>query len=63
MARLGLQEQQAALADTDSAREHETRVQESANASWLAKNVHPVLAIGILGLTFFMYWYIVFSVP
>lgn len=61
MARLGLQERQLLLADTNSAREHETRVQESEHASWLAKNVHPVLAIGILGLTFFMYWYIVFS--
>jgi hypothetical protein len=36
-------------------------VQESEHASWLSKNVQPMLAVGILALTFFMYWYIVFS--
>jgi nitrate reductase NapE component len=61
MAALGVQETQAHLADTANARENQSRVQESANASWLAKNVHPVLAVGIIGLTFFMYWYIAFS--
>ncbi len=61
MAKLGLQEKQADLADTASARENQSRVQEAEHASWLAKNVHPFLAITIIGLTFFMYWYIVFS--
>jgi len=61
MATIGLQEKQATLADTASARENQSRVQESERASWIAKNVHSVLAIGIIGLTFFMYWYIVFS--
>lgn len=61
MATLGLKETEAHLADTASARENQSRVQESANASWVSKNVHSVLAIGIIGLTFFMYWYIVFS--
>ena len=61
MATIGLQEKQAYLADTASARENQSRVQESEQASWLSKNVHALLAIGILGLTFFMYWYIVFS--
>lgn len=61
MAKLGLQEKQGVLADTADARANQSRVQESEHASWLAKNVHPILAIGILLLTFFMYWYIVFD--
>ncbi len=61
MATLGLQETQAYLGDTASARDNQSRVQESEHASWLAKNIHPVLAFAIIGLTFFMYWYIVFS--
>jgi hypothetical protein len=61
MATLGLQETQAYLADTASARDNQSRVQESEHASWLAKNVHPILAVSIIGLTFFMYWYIAFS--
>lgn len=46
-------------ADTASAREHQSRVQESEHASWLSKNVHPSLAIGIVGLTFAMYFWII----
>ena len=61
MATLSLDEQRAYLADTDSARDNQSRVQESEHASWLAKNVQPMLAVCIIGLTFFMYWYIVFG--
>lgn len=61
MATLGLQEKQADYADISDARTNQSRVQEAEHASWLAKNVHPTLAIGIITLTFFMYWYIVFS--
>lgn len=61
MATLGLQETQAYLDDTASARDNQSRVQESEHSSWLARNVHPFLAITIIGLTFFMYWYIAFS--
>lgn len=61
MAALGLQETQAYLGDTASARDNQSRVQEAEHASWLAKNIHPLLAFAIMGLTFFMYWYIVFS--
>lgn len=61
MAALGLQETQAYLGDTASARDNQSRVQESEYASWLAKNVHSVLALSIISLTFFMYWYIAFS--
>jgi hypothetical protein len=61
MASLGLQEKQAYLADLDSARVNQSRVQESEHASWLSKNVHSFLAVSIIALTFFMYWYIAFS--
>lgn len=59
MQRMGLEETKAYLADTDSARVNQSRVQESTTASWLAKNVQPILAVGILGLTFFMYAWII----
>lgn len=59
MATLSLNEKKAYLEDTASARESQTRVQESEHASWLAKNVHPMLAVGIIGLTFIMYFWIV----
>lgn len=61
MTLLGLQEKQAYLADLDSARVNQSRVQESEHASWLSKNVHSFLALSIIALTFFMYWYIAFS--
>lgn len=61
MATLGLQEKQADYTDISDARTNQSRVQEAEHASWLSKNVHPTLAIGIITLTFFMYWYIVFS--
>jgi len=59
MASLSVEEKKALLADTASAREQQSRVQESEHASWLAKNVHPFLAIFIVGLTFFMYFWII----
>jgi len=59
MAMLSLEEKKAFLAATASAREHQSRVQESEHASWLAKNVHPMLAVGIVGLTFAMYFWII----
>lgn len=61
VAALGVRETEAYLADTQSARHEQSRVQESVNAGWLAKNVQPGLAIGIVGLTFWMYWFIIFS--
>ena len=58
MATLGVKEAELYLADTGSARAHQSEVQTSEHASWLAKNVHPMLAVGILGLTFGMYFWI-----
>ncbi len=58
MATLGVEETKAYLADTASARETHARVQESEHASWLAKNVGSLLAIVVVGLTFFLYYWI-----
>lgn len=51
----------AFLEDTARARDNQSKVQESAHASWLSKNVHSILAVGIIGLTFSMYFLIVFG--
>lgn len=61
MATLGLEEKKAGLADIASAREQQTKVQESARASWLARNVQPALAVVIIAATFAMFWFIIFS--
>lgn len=61
VATLGLRETEAYLADTQSARTEQSRVQESQHASWLAKNVQPSLAVAIVGLTFWMYYHIIFG--
>ncbi|MCW5198940.1 hypothetical protein VU07_02805 [Desulfobulbus sp. F4] len=29
------------------------------DTSWLAKNIHSLLAVGIISLTFLMYWYVI----
>ena len=59
MATIGLKEKKAYFADTAGARKHQSRVQESEHASWIAKNVHSLMAIAIIGLTFFMYFWII----
>ncbi len=61
MATLGLQETQAYLGDAASARDNQSRVQESEHASWLAKNVHPLLAFSIMGLTFALYTAVIYG--
>ncbi|WP_028311999.1 hypothetical protein [Derxia gummosa] len=61
MARLSVEERKAVYGDIASARENQSRVQESANASWLAKNVHPVLALLIVAVTFLMFGLIIFA--
>lgn len=58
---LDLKRDEAYLADVDSARTNQSRVQESPNASWLAKNVQPLLAVALIALTFYLYWYVIFS--
>lgn len=57
---LDLKRDEVFLADVDSARVNQSRVQETANASWLAKNVQPFLAVVLIALTFYLYWYVIF---
>ncbi|MDH5300801.1 MAG: hypothetical protein OEW58_05495 [Gammaproteobacteria bacterium] len=59
MRALGIKETEAYLGDTQSARTNQTQIQVSEHASWLAKNVHSLMAIGIVGLTFGMYGWII----
>ncbi len=59
MKSLGLSEQKIYLDDTASARDNQSRVQESAEAGFLAKNVHPILALVIISLTFFLYYWLI----
>ena len=44
-------------ANTDSARNMNSKVQESSNASWLAKNTAYALDIGIVAATIFLAWF------
>lgn len=44
-------------ANTDSARDMNAKVQESANASWLAKNTAYALDVGIVAATIFLAWF------
>ena len=44
-------------ANTDSAREMNAKVQESTNASWLAKNTAYALDVGIVTATIFLAWF------
>ena len=44
-------------ANTDSARAMNAKVQESASASWLAKNTAYALDIGIVTATIFLAWF------
>lgn len=55
---LALKEIEAHLADTANARQRDIEANNSVNSSWLAKNITPLLAIGIVALTFTM-WYII----
>lgn len=44
-------------ANTDSARDMNAKVQESTNASWLAKNTAYALDIAIVAATIFLAWF------
>jgi hypothetical protein len=60
-AKLDLEDKKAVMVDVANARETQTRVQESDHASWLAKNIQPILSLAIVALTFYLYWYIMFG--
>ena len=53
--------EKAYLADTDSARKHDSSVQESEHASFLAKNVAYWIDLFIVGATFGMAYLILFK--
>jgi len=59
--RIGLDRDKAYLADTADARNHDVKIQESANASLLAKNVGYWLDLFIVGATFGMAYLILFK--
>ena len=46
--KLRVEDKRVDLADVQSARDMNTRINESANASWLAKNIAPLLAIAVV---------------
>lgn len=53
--------EKAYLADIQSAREMNARIQESTSASWLSKNITPILTLvltaGFFGMVFFLTQY------
>jgi uncharacterized membrane protein (DUF106 family) len=57
---LDLKQYEAAIDDTKDARKNQTLVQDSVNASWMSKNIQPMLAIALVLLTFYLYWYVIF---
>ena len=49
------------LEDVDSARHNQSRIQESENSSWLAKNTQPLLALVLVGACFGMFGRVLFG--
>tara|TARA_Y100000310_G_scaffold130972_1_gene130194 strand:- start:29098 stop:29667 length:570 start_codon:yes stop_codon:yes gene_type:complete len=56
MRELEVKETEIYLKDVDSARDNQSRVQESEHSSWLSKNVQPLLAIVVTGICFFLFY-------
>ncbi len=61
MKKLTNDQQQQIFQDVNSARVMAAQVQTSANATWLAKNVSPLLAIGTTVLAFVLFYFVVFK--
>jgi hypothetical protein len=59
--KLGLQELEMRLKDTDSARDREVQIATSDKAPLLNKIVTPVLALGLLTLTFILFGIVMFD--
>ena len=57
LAEIDLKQFELHNANTDSARKMNAGIQESANASWLAKNTAYALDVGIVGATIFLAWF------
>ena len=58
--KLSNEEQQMILSDVNSARQREAQVQTSENATKLAKNVSPVLALGTTLITLILFFILMF---
>jgi len=59
--KLGLTEFELRLKDTDSARERETAIATSKDAPLINKIVTPVLALGLLSVTFILFGVVLFD--
>lgn len=57
LSEISLKEFELHNANTDSARDMNAKIQESASASWLAKNTAYVLDVGIVSATIFLAWF------
>jgi hypothetical protein len=57
LAEIDLKQFELHNANTDSARNMNAKIQESASASWLAKNTAYVLDVGIVSATIFLAWF------
>ena len=57
LAEIDLKQFELHNANTDSARKMNAEIQESVNASWLAKNTAYALDIGIVSATIFLAWF------
>ncbi len=60
MAKLGLAEKKAELEDVSNARTTAATIQTSTNATNLSKNTGPYLALGTVGLTFILFFAVLF---
>lgn len=61
MEKLSVAEKKMMLDDVDSARKREAHVQTSEHATKLSKNVSPVIALGTVMLTFFLFYVLIFK--
>ena len=57
LSEISLKEFELLNANTNSARDMNAKIQESASASWLAKNTAYVLDVGIVSATIFLAWF------
>jgi len=61
LASIDLETLKSQLENTSNARQRDVEANNSESASWLAKNISPMLAIVIILLTFFLYGWIMFG--
>jgi len=55
-----IREYEISVDNTKSARDRETKINESENASWLTKNAGAILAVGTIVLTFTLFYQILY---